>query len=166
MKTTEKIIRRKLKIYILIIIIGLTLSGITAFPIETELAYLVNHINNWPMAMQQWIQTVYTAIKNTNQNYPYLSYGTDWLAFAHLMLAILFIGPLKNPVKNKWVIQFGMICCILIIPLALIAGHIRQIPFFWQMIDCFFGVIAIIPLGLCLLNIKKFETLNDYEIYV
>ncbi|WP_316766114.1 hypothetical protein [Pedobacter frigiditerrae] len=166
MKTTEKSIRRKLKTYIIIIIIGLALSGITAFPIETELACLVNHIDNLPLALQQWIQNVYTAVKNTNHNYPYLSYGTDWLAFAHVMLAILFIGPLKNPIKNKWVIQFGIICCVSIIPLAFIAGHIRQIPFFWQMIDCSFGVIAIIPLGLCLLNIKKLEKLNDYEIYV
>ncbi|MGZ6520099.1 MAG: hypothetical protein ACXVED_21170, partial [Bacteroidia bacterium] len=50
------------------------------------------------------------------------------------------------PVKNIWVIQFGMIACVMVFPLALIAGHIRQIPFYWQMIDCSFGVLGIIPL--------------------
>ncbi|TCC90323.1 hypothetical protein EZ428_13685 [Pedobacter frigiditerrae] len=166
MRTVEKSLRLHLRVNIIVIIIGLAVSGITAFPIETELSYLVNHTNNLPIALQTWIKTVYTAVKDTNHNYPYLSYGTDWLAFAHIMLAILFIGPLKNPIKNKWVIQFGMICCISIIPLAFIAGSIRQIPFFWQLIDCSFGIIAIIPLGLCLLDIKKLETLNEYEIYV
>lgn len=163
MNTIETKIRSRLKVYISIIIFGLFVSGITAFPIESELAYLVNNSSS---TLQQWLNKVYTAIKTTNQNFPFLSYGTDWLAFAHLMLAILFIGPFINPIKNKWVIQFGIICCVLIIPLALIAGNVRQIPFFWQLIDCSFGVLAIIPLYLCLSNIKKLETLNHYEIYL
>ena len=166
MVAEEMKIRTRLKIYILIIIIGLTISGLTAFPLESELAYLVKGASNSTSPMHQWLQKIYIAIKNTNQNYPYLSYGTDWLAFAHIMLAILFIGPFKNPIKNKWVIQFGIICCISIIPLALIAGNIREIPFFWQLIDCSFGVLAIIPLYLCLVNIKKLETLNHYEVYL
>jgi hypothetical protein len=51
---------------------------------------------------------VYDAVKTTNASYPYLAYGTDWLAFAHLVIAVAFIGPLMQPVKNVWVIQFGM----------------------------------------------------------
>ena len=156
-------IRLGLQIYISIIIFGLFISGVTAFPIESEIAYLVNNSSS---TLQQWLNKVYIAIKTTNQNFPFLSYGTDWLAFAHIMLAILFIGPFLNPIKNKWVIQFGIICCLMIIPLALIAGNIRQIPFFWQLIDCSFGVLAIIPLYLCLSYIKKLETLNHYEIYL
>jgi hypothetical protein len=163
MNATEIKIRSRLKIYIAIIIAGLALSGITAFPLETELAYL---INDGSSALQQWITKVYQAIKTTNENYPFLSYGTDWLAFAHLMLAILFIGPFKNPIKNKWVIEFGIICCLMIIPLALIAGHIRGIPFFWQLIDCSFGLIAIVPLYLSISNIQKLEKLNQHEIYL
>lgn len=163
MNATEIKIRSRLKIYIAIIIAGLALSGITAFPLETELAYLINDRSS---ALQQWLNKVYIAIKTTNKNYPFLSYGTDWLAFAHLMLAILFVGPLKNPIKNKWVIEFGIICCLMIIPLALIAGHIRGIPFFWQLIDCSFGVIAIIPLYLSISNIQKLEKLNQHEIYL
>jgi hypothetical protein len=37
---------------------------------------------------------------------------------------------------------------VLVIPMALIFGPIRQIPFFWQLIDCSFGVFGFIPLWL------------------
>lgn len=144
----------RIKICIWIMVTGLAVSGLTAFPLETELEWLVSHSSGFPEAMNKWLQTIYLAIMKTNQNYPYLSYGTDWLAFAHLMLALLFIGPLRNPVKNVWVIQFGMIACLLIIPLAFIAGSIRQIPVFWRVIDCSFGVIGIIPLIICYKNIN------------
>jgi hypothetical protein len=39
-----------------------------------------------------------------------------------------------------------MIACVLVIPLALIFGPIRGIPFFHRLIDCSFGVVGIIPL--------------------
>jgi hypothetical protein len=71
----------------------------------------------------------YIAIHQTNVNYPYLANGYDWLAFAHLVIAVAFAGPLKDPVRNKWVIQFGIIACCMIFPLAFIAGHIRQSHF-------------------------------------
>ena len=163
MDSIEIKIRSRLKVYLAIIIFGLFISGVTAFPIESELAYLVNNSSS---TIQNWINKVYVALKTTNQNFPFLSYGTDWLAFAHVMLAILFVGPFINPIKNKWVIQFGIICCVMIVPLALIAGHIREIPFFWQLIDCSFGLLAIIPLYFCLTNINKLEKLNHYEIYL
>lgn len=155
-------LRLHAKICIYIVIAGLAISGLTAFPLEIEIAYLVKHSETLPISLKIWLEAVYQAIKTTNRYYPFLSYGTDWLAFAHLMLAVLFIGPLKDPVKNKWVIQFGMICCIAIIPLAIVAGNIRQIPVFWQMIDCSFGILGLIPLILCRINIKKIEILEEH----
>ncbi|WP_448701840.1 hypothetical protein ACFGVR_06250 [Mucilaginibacter sp. AW1-3] len=146
---------RRIKICITMVIIGLAVSGITAFPIETELALLAKPGTG---VMNHWLNTIYGAIKTTNQTYPWLSYGTDWLAFAHIMLAVLFIGPLRNPVKNIWVIEFGMIACVSIFPLAFIAGGIRGIPVFWRFIDCSFGVIGIIPLYLSYTTIKKINT--------
>lgn len=152
MKTFSKnLIEKKIKIYIWIIILGLFISGVTAFPIESELKVLSENSSG---LMGEWITKVYQSIKNTNQTYPWLSYGTDWLAFAHLMLAILFIGPLRDPIKNIWVIEFGMIACVLIFPLAFIAGPIRQIPAFWRLIDCSFGVLAFIPLFITRQQIK------------
>jgi hypothetical protein len=141
----KAILQRRIKICLLVIIIGLVLSGITAFPLERELAALNSHLSpGSPMA--DWINTIYNAVKTTNSQFPWLSYGTDWLAFAHLVIAVVFIGPLRDPVKNIWVIHFGMIACVAILPLAFIAGSIRDIPFFWRLIDCSFGVIGFIPL--------------------
>src|SRR5579872_1529847 len=138
---SKNILQRRIKICLWIIIIGLVLSGITAFPLESELALLKDHLSSNGI-MANWINTIYNAVKTTNAQFPWLSYGTDWLAFAHLVIAVVFIGPLRDPVKNIWVIHFGMIACIAIFPLAFIAGSIRGIPFFWRLIDCSFGVVG------------------------
>jgi hypothetical protein len=144
----------KIRLYIWIIIIGLVLSGLTAFPLETELKIISEHLSI-TNPFYKWINNIYVALKTTNEKFPYLSYGTDWLAFAHLVIAVVFIGPLKDPVKNIWVIEFGMIACVLILPLAFIAGAIRGIPLYWRLIDCSFGVFGLIPLYYCRINIKK-----------
>lgn len=157
MKTKAQRLRQQIKVCIWIIIGGLALSGLTAFPIETELEMLVRYNRNLPASLQNWLDTVHRAIKSTNRNYPFLSYGTDWLAFAHLMLAILFLGPLRNPLKNEWIIEFGILCCLAIIPLALIAGYVRSIPLFWRFVDCAFGIVGFVPLLLCYRNIQKLK---------
>ena len=63
-----------------------------------------------------WIERVCNALRATNEHYPFLTYGTDWLAFAHLVIAVAFIGPYIDPVRNKWVITFGLIAGAGIIP--------------------------------------------------
>lgn len=152
-RNLRKTISRKLVFFMTFLI----LSGLTAFPLETELGWLIQHDNKLPRGLQLWFDTVYGALKFTNEKYPFLSYGTDWLAFAHIVIAILFIGPLKHPVRNIWCIEFGLIACVLVIPLALFAGTARQIPIFWQLFDCAFGVIAFLLLLSCYANIKKLE---------
>ncbi|HVR37323.1 MAG TPA: hypothetical protein VMS21_15920, partial [Methylomirabilota bacterium] len=57
--------------------------------------------------------------------------------------------PWRDPVRNVWVIEFGMIACVLVVPFALIMGGVRDIPFGWRLIDCCFGVFGIIPLWFC-----------------
>lgn len=160
MNTIENNLLRQVRICIAIIIAGLFISGITAFPLEGELRWLTTHAGGLPQTMQYWLSTIYNALVYCNKKYPYLSYGTDWLAFAHVMLAVLFIGPYKYPVKNIWVLQFGMIACIAIFPLAFIAGPIRQIPFFWQLIDCSFGAIGIIPLYISYKATRRLQQLH------
>ena len=150
----------KIRVILFGFIILLVLSGITAFPIETELNWLSNFVGNGNGFIDQWFNKVHNAVVQTNLNYPYLAYGTDWLAFSHLVIAVVFWGPIKDPVKNKWVIEFGMIACIMVFPLAFIAGHIREIPRFWQLIDCSFGVLGIIPLIICHNLITKLEKQN------
>jgi hypothetical protein len=160
MHPTEAQLKKKIKRWLIFLMAGLVLSGATAFPIESELAIAMNNIDLFSPKMQHWLTTIYTAVKNTNAQYPYLSYGTDWLAFAHIVMAIAFIGPLRDPVRNIWVLQFGMIACVLIFPLAFIAGPIRHIPLFWQLVDCSFGVVGIIPLYIAYRNTKKLEYLK------
>ncbi|RVT98512.1 hypothetical protein EOD41_17145 [Mucilaginibacter limnophilus] len=157
---------KRARIGILIIIAGLAISGITALPLESELKWLTTHTGGLPLAMQSWLKTVYDAIWYVNMHYPFLSYGTDWLAFAHVMLAVLFIGPYREPVKNIWVLQFGMIACLAIFPLAFIAGNIRGIPFFWQLIDCSFGAIGIIPLYISYKAARKAEYLFQNKLAI
>ncbi len=159
---TNSQLKKRIRTWIVLFIVLLILSGVTAFPIETELAFLIQHVSSFPEFMQTWLRTIYDEVKTVNINYPHLSYGTDWLAFAHIVIATVFIGPLINPVKNIWVIQFGMIACIMVFPLALIAGPIRQIPFFWQLIDCSFGVFGLIPLNITHKNIRLLELQNKY----
>ncbi len=118
---------------------------------------------NLPPILQQWIALIYNAVATTNKYYPYLAYGTDWLAFGHLVIAMAFIGPLKDPVRNIWIIQFGMIACVMVFPLAFIMGPIRHIPFFWQLIDCSFGFFGIMPLYICYRNIRALERMQLEE---
>ena len=139
----------------LFFILALLFSGLTAFPVETELNWLLHHPSLIPSGMQAWLQRCYDALKTTNEEYPMLAYGYDWLAFAHIIIAMAFIGPWKDPVKNSWIIDWALLACIAVIPLALIAGPIRQIPFFHILIDCSFGIIGIFPLLLCRKWIKQ-----------
>ena len=150
---------RDIKRWIIVFMISLALSGITAIPAETELSLLVSY---FPAngSTGKWLERVFIGIRDTNNRYPFLAYGYDWLAFAHIVLAVLFIGPLKDPVKNKWVIEFGIIACLMVIPFAMIAGYFRGIPIGWRLIDCSFGVIGIVPLKICLNKIHYLETIK------
>ena len=144
---------------VILIIIGLVFSGLTAFPIEWELNYAHEWVAAWKQhtAFSRWIELVFRGVHNTNFAYPFIAYGSDWLGFAHLVIAIAFLGPLKDPVRNRWVIEFGIISCFLIFPFAFLAGHIRQIPIFWRLIDCSFGLVGGVILWDCLLKIKTLE---------
>jgi len=150
---------RRIRIYLGIFIAGLVLSGVTAFPLETEMHWLLglSAVQGLPAPAFGWLERVSAALTATNAQYPFLAYGTDWLAFGHLVIAVAFIGPFLDPVRNKWFITFGLIACAGVIPLALIAGPIRGIPFGWRLIDCSFGVFGCIPLLVCRRLIQAVE---------
>ena len=146
---------RRSRLYLTLFILGLILSGLTAFPLQHELDLLARLLDLPPGAnpaqytgLRHWIATVHRGLTDTYAKYPFIAYGTDWLAFAHLVLAILFIGPWRDPVRNLWVIDFGLIACAAVIPLARIAGPLRGIPLYWRLIDCSFGLCGAIPLYL------------------
>jgi hypothetical protein len=154
----------RVRIWLVLFIVCLVASGVTAFPLETELrlASSVLHADWSPVPrllpdFVTWVDRVRDALIDTNNRYPFIAYASDWLAFAHLVIAVAFWGPLRDPVRNIWVVQFGMIACVGIIPLALIAGSIRGIPLGWQLIDMSFGVIGIIPLIIVYRLIRRLE---------
>jgi len=153
---------KRVRLLLWFFIAALTASGLTAFPLEWELGMLTHLAANSPLPMLwpdlvEWVARVNTGLQETYRRYPFIAYGTDWLAFAHIVIAVAFLGPLKDPVRNIWVIEFGMIACVLVLPLALICGPIRGIPFYWRLIDCSFGVFGIIPLWLCRNMIRQIE---------
>ena len=154
---------KKIRTLIVFFMIILVLSGITAFPVQTELHWLLGHPSLVPAFAQAWLQNVYDALVETNTKYPMIAYGFDWLAFAHIVIAIAFIGPLKDPVKNKWIIDWAIIACFAVFPLAFICGPIRQIPMFHIIIDCCFGAIGLIPLIICRKWINQLEKIQTQK---
>ena len=146
----EKRVRLLLQFYGLVLIV----VGLTTFPLQPEVALLERLAGAgslvgelWP-AMGRWVSTIGEAVAVGYGTYPLLQYGTDWLAFAHIVIGIAFLGAARDPVRNVWIVEWGMIACILIIPTALLFGAIRGIPVFWRMLDCAFGVLGIVPLWL------------------
>ena len=136
---------RRLRLWLLLFRLGLVLSGLSAFPLNPELAFLAQHLPDTnPFA--HWIHRVHDALADTHARYPFLAYGTDWLAFAHLVIALAFLPLWNYPVRNRWLVTWGILCSLAVIPCALIAGQIRSIPFAWRLLDCSFGLLALIPL--------------------
>jgi hypothetical protein len=150
---------KRIRAFIIFFMIVLALSGITAFPVYSELKFIHEH-PPFPQgsALQNWLERVWTGVKEASDKHPFLFYGFDWLAFAHLLIALLFIGPYKDPVRNKWIINWGILACLAVIPLACIAGPIRGIPWFHILIDCAFGIIGIIPLLMVKRWIRNLES--------
>lgn len=142
---------------LILFVIGLAASGLTAFPLLTELRVLEAALGIDPGAAPAaydgarfWVATVGQGLERTYAAYPWVAYGTDWLAFAHIAIAVFFVGPIVDPVKNRWVIQAGLICCALVVPTALIAGAVRGIPWGWRAIDILFGALGALPLAYAL----------------
>jgi hypothetical protein len=159
MRKEIKIIRR----WMVFFMAALFVSGITAMPVERELAFLTSFFRN-DTPIDNWLEKAHTGVAHTNLHFPFIGYGYDWLAFAHFMLAVLFIGPYKDPVRNKWIVEFGMIACFMVIPFALTAGHFREIPLWWRIIDCSFGIAGLVPLGICLRKIIDLEEQNKLSL--
>lgn len=154
----ERIIRT----LIIVFMIATAWSGITAFPIQWELSlvhtFCSQHFPN--SAVTLWINKVFEGVTQTYSLYPFMAYGTDWLAFAHIVIALAFIGPFRDPVRNIWVIEWGMLTSLLVFPLAFIAGPLREIPFFHQLIDCSFGVVGFILLYIIRNQILQLQKLT------
>lgn len=138
-------------------VLGLVFGGLTAFPLLTEIRLLGGWLGITDPAthaqltgLSHWIAWVWFALEQNQRNFPFIAYGTDWLAFGHLCIAVFFIRPFFKPLESDWVLKCGLICCAAVVPTALIAGQIRGIPLYWRLIDSSFGIIGALPLLYCL----------------
>jgi len=149
----------RIRAWLLVFAVGLVISGSTAFPLVTETRLLADllHVVPAPDALVAWVDRAHEGLAATGRDYPFIAYGTDWLAFAHLAIAIALWGPWRDPVRNVWVIEWGMICCLGVLPLALIAGPIRHLPWWWELIDMAFGVVGVVPLLVVRRLVKHLE---------
>ena len=164
----EQPIHFRIRAWLALFIAGLFLSGATAIPLETEVNWLVritgaHALVETPASTEaptwaQWLCRVQAALRDTNAKYPFIGYGGDWLAFGHFVIAIALIGAWRDPVRNRWLFDFGLIACALVVPYALICGGVRGIPLWWRLIDCSFGVFGAIPLWICRRDVLKLET--------
>lgn len=137
--------RRTIRLLLALFAIGLLISGLTALPLAWGARLLLalagpgTLLGDALPALSAWLATVGAGIAAADAHYPFLFYGTDWLAFGHVVIALAFIGPLRDPWRNRWVVEWGILACVLVVPWALLFGPLRGIPFFWQVIDTSFG---------------------------
>jgi len=144
--------------------VGLVLSGATAIPIPTQLEVGVRVLGEdlraggaIPEGVARWLQTLRDGIRDTSARAPFMYYGTDWLAFGHFMIALAFVGALRDPQRNRWLYQFGMLACMAVPVWACAFGSIRGIPVWWRAVDASFGALGFIPMWLCDLWIRRIE---------
>ncbi|MEO6183561.1 MAG: hypothetical protein ABIP71_10790, partial [Verrucomicrobiota bacterium] len=102
MQNRANVLLRRIRILTWFFIIALVFSGLTAIPLQWELDPAANLLGASNASAQQvtsglvkWVLKVREALHQTNAAYPFLAYGTDWLAFGHIAIAIGFLGALR-----------------------------------------------------------------------
>jgi|SRR6185503_12190083 len=161
-ETEQSLLRRRIRWLVGLFIAGLVLSGATAIPLESEVSWLAKAPGARGLlgqgstpAWAEWLCRVEAALREMNLKHPFIAYGGDWLAFGHFVIATALIGAWRDPVRNRWLFDFGLIACAMVIPHALTFGALRGIPFWWQLIDCSFGLLGAVPLWLARRWVKK-----------
>lgn len=142
----------RIRIFLIFFTAALIISGATAIPLRWELSILQRifgsgtYFGEMIPSLSEWLSIVHKALVDISKEYPFLAYGFDWLAFGHFVIAISMLGALHDPIRNKWVIEYAMIACVLLVPYAMVMGGVRGIPFGWRIIDSMFGIVGLIPL--------------------
>lgn len=152
----------RIRLLLAFFIVALVFSGLTAIPLQWELSLLSrlvlapwSPLPGWWPEMASWLRYANLGVQAALGQFPFLAYGTDWLAFGHVAIAVAFVGAFRDPRRNAWVVDFGIIICMMVIPWALIFGALRGIPFFWRLVDCSFGIFGILPLLWCRSLIRR-----------
>ena len=154
---------KRAKIMLGIIVFGLLVSGITVWPAVPELKAAVSIVRGDATpegTLHGFVVQAIEGLESMQADYPFMLYAHDWLAFAHIMLAILFAGAIRDPVRNVWIVQCGLIMCALVPVLAGICIPLRGIPGIWFWFDFAFAPAAALPLWIALKDIRRAEKLG------
>ena len=143
---------------LVIVAFGLFVSGVTIWPWEIELSFAISTLQTMkgPEPLIQLLQEIRHDMRMLDENNSFVLYVADWLAFAHLVLAALFLMALKDPIRNVLVVRFGILCSLSVPVLAITCIPMRGIPLFWILIDSSFALCAI-PLWIALKDIERLE---------
>jgi len=138
----------RIRAWTLFFIAALVFSGLSAIPLQPELDVLVHYFaqDQPPTMLGSWLLQVQSGVHDVNTRWPFMGLGTDWLAFGHVVIGLGFIGLLKDPLRNEWLVTWGILACLLVIPWAWCFGGLREIPWGWRLIDCSFGVGGLVPM--------------------
>ena len=147
---------------LVIVALGLFVSGVTIWPWDIELSAAISTLQamKGPEPLIQLLQEIQHDMRMLDENNSFVLYIADWLAFAHLVLAALFLMALKDPIRNVLVIRFGILCSLSVPILAITCIPMRGIPLFWILIDSSFALCAI-PLWIALRDIKRLEQVKS-----
>jgi len=151
---------KRAKWMLALVVFGLLVSAVTIWPMKWELESIITFVwgDSEPVGtIHSFLLQALEAIKTTESENSFLFYGYDWLAFAHIVLAILFAGAIRDPVRNIWVIQCGLIMCLLIPVLAGICIPLRGVPLCWFWVDSAFAPAAALPLWIALRDVRSVE---------
>src|SRR5579884_3889788 len=134
MHSSVALLRRRIRFWTMLFMAGLVLSGATALPLASTIEYGTRWLGNdmsWhgilPHEVAAWLCTIRDGIRLNAREAAFIFYGTDWLAFGHFIIAIAFVGALRDPVRNRWLYQFGMIACAAVPVWAFLLGPMRGI---------------------------------------
>ena len=148
MQPATQSFHRSIRWWTLFLVFSLFASGLTAIPLRPEVDLLVRVFaqQNPPTALGGWLREVQQAVDQVSDRWPFLALGTDWLAFGHIVIGLGFLGLLKDPIRNEWLVTWGFIACALVIPWAWMFGWVHGVPWGWRLIDCSFGLGGAVPL--------------------
>ncbi len=109
-----------------------------------------------PELLSSLLESILADMRMLRDSGSFVLYIADWLAYAHLVLAALFLMALRDPVRNILVVRFGLLCCATVPILALVCIPLRGIPLFWIAVDSSFALAAL-PLWLALRDLQAVE---------
>jgi len=147
---------RVARLMTVLFIIGLVLSGLTAMPLQTQLDLITAHLTR-QSALGEWLWRVRDAVAQINRDAPFIFYGDDWLAFGHLAIAGAFVPAVRDPVRHRWLYDYGLILCAAVIVWAVCVGPFRGIPWGWTLVDCSFGLLGAIPLLIARRSLSRYS---------